>query len=252
MENENDNLLNIKKQDNKDDHNSIIYILTNIMKDDDVNEQVIQLFNDLKCYKNQYFLKESLKIFNYDTHSLAKFISELLVFRNNYYPINSSIEESLIESVIKTNLVALKGYSKKGYPTIVIKAKNSCPKIGTVEEKVSYIFFIFENLLKYCIEKNLYKICIIYDRGDYDKDLHFDHEMAEKMKTHKFTKMYNFLTEFVDIICIMNLNFIYRMMIKMYRLVNNDKNLDKLVVTSSKNDLLEYWNKEELIDEFKG
>lgn len=248
---EKDDDINLNKSKEKEDKNSIVYVVNNLMKDSDVGEEILEIFNSLDCYSNESFLKEVLKIFKFDMHSVETIISEILIFRNKYYPGKSYVEENLIESVIKTNLVTINGCNKKGSPTIIIRAKNSNPKSGSVEDKVSYVFFIFENILKYCRKNHVYKLSIIYDRGDYDKEIHFDSEMAERMSKHKFTKMYNFLTEFIDVLCVMNLNFVYRMMIKMYRLVNSDKNLDKLFITSSKFDLLEHWDKDQLLEEYR-
>lgn len=221
-----------------------------IMHSDELELQIIE--NIEKIGYDLEFMERGLKVCNNEICFVVDAISIIVECRAKFYRFPTLISSEFVNSSINDGFCYISGKNKKGCPTLILKTSLNVPGKQSLEERVSYIFFILEQALEKCKSNGVDKICVLYDRKDFDQEKHFDKRLPKALKSYMNENLFNILINLVDQIYVVNLSIIYKMMFEMYKLfAKKNKALEKVNILSSYSGLKDYWDKNELPDEYK-
>lgn len=189
------------------------------------------------------FVSRVINFFEKDLDKASRFMNLLLRLRQNFS--NNHLErfsEDMVCSSIADNYAYFFKQNKRKSPTLVIKVANSRPGAQSVNERVTYIFYLFETGLALARKAGVHQISIIYDRTDFDQEKHFDNRMPVALKKYHSPDLGECFAEFLDTIYILNIGMVYRMMFEVYKVFAKKKIVKKIKLLASKDDLSKYFD----------
>lgn len=197
------------------------------------------------------FVSRCINFFEKDMDKSCRFICLLFRLRQNFS--NNHLErfsEDMVCSSIADNYAYFYKQNKRNSPTLVIKVANSRPGVQSVNERVTYIFYLFETGLALAKKAGLHQISIIYDRTDFDKEKHFDNRMPLALKKYHSPELGECFAEFLDTIYILNIGMVYRMMFEVYKVFAKKKIIQKIKLLADKEELSKYFDSDSIPKEY--
>ena len=228
-----------------------INIISNFKKDLNsiLDIKVLETINysDSILLSNEFII---LLLDSYNDYDLClKEFSIIIKLRLKYNDSLKKIDELLVINSINDKYIYWNSTENiNTFPCLVVIPCKSTPKKQSIQERVVYFFYVFESILEKCIIDKKEKVCILYDRNNFDKEKHFDNRLVnafkelKELKNNKDMHFLKFISNFIDEIYVLGLNFFQRSMFKIYKtLSSNKKILNKIIMLSSHNNLFNYF-----------
>jgi len=160
------------------------------------------------------------------------------------------IKETEIENELKTGKAHWFGHDKKNHPCLVIKARRHIPKAIPVDETLRFGIYTIEKGTKLMDEAGSYKMVVIWDREGTTKK-NFDKSMLGLMK-QLMGMLQDFYAERLEAVYILHANWLFKLIYGMIKPFLADKSRKKMRIISKKEDLLNYFDKDQLLPEYGG
>ena len=201
-------------------------------------------------YDDEFIIK-AFKYFKENQTKTIKLISILLDIRQKYSLGSIKIDKDFVKSSINDNYAFWFKKCKNNHPTLIIKVKNSEAGKQSINERISFGFYLFEYGLYLTKQHGVSKFSIIYDRSDFEQEKHFDERIPKILKRYYDKELSECLLEWIDHVYVLNIGFIYRSMFEIYKAFKQKKSLDKIKLIGDNKDLLKYYDSESLPEEYK-
>jgi hypothetical protein len=142
--------------------------------------------------------------------------------------------------------------NKNGALCLVVKSGNFKAFEYNLEEVLKYFLYLIDVGEEVMKKTGQMKFCVIIDRDKYDKDKNSNPKLRDGMLKKQLNEdliMANFF-ERLDAIYVINVNWAMRLMINAFRLFYKDPRMDKVKIMGDSGDLVEYFEKVCLPEEF--
>ncbi len=201
---------------------------------------------------DEFFIEKALSTPDMDKDKLASALVTIIECRNKFYGKTEKISLDFIISSQEDKFACFFGQTISKNPCLIIKVKNTVAGKQSVDERIAYGFFLFESGMSYARENGVSKISIIYDRSDYDQDKHFDSRIPNALTEYQNKNLFNVIIDWVDNMFIINLGYFYKMMFEIYKaFAKKNPLLEKVKIITNFKDLLNYFDKETLPEEYR-
>lgn len=182
--------------------------------------------------------------------SLGKVYSYMSFRSDNLKKDTVDISRPGVEALIKTNMAFWNGQNKKGYPCLIIKAKNYLKDAHQIDDFTEFIIYLFDQGKKEMDKRGVNKFCVLCDREDYDKEKNFNSLIGDIMKKYS-EGLTDLLTEHLDYLYIINTSWFWRTMFHIAKKIMSQKILAKIMMLSDIESLKEYFYESNLPTEYK-
>jgi len=208
------------------------------------------LDNFEKIGYDEIFFKKALASSGNDLEKLSNSIITIINVRAKFYENPEPISQDFIKSSLEDNFLYFFGKTKVNTPTLILKVRKSNPLKQSVEERISFGFFIFETGMAFAKSNGVHQISIIYDRDDYEQEKHFDQRIPKALSSYHDANLMEIMIDWLENIYIINLSYFYKMMFEVYKVfAKKTRYIEKVKILSSKKDLLQYFEKSNLDEE---
>ena len=171
-------------------------------------------------------------------------------WRTTYKPEKISEEEEAIEKQVETGKLRWYKYDKLRRPCLYYKMRFHRPGLATTEEAVRYFIYMLEKGLAEAEKLGTHKVVVLYDRKGYGKKNH-DPKTVDTLKK-LMPILQDYYPERLECFYVNGANWFYRMMFDLVKTFISKKTIEKVKVLSGTEDLLNYFDKENLSIEYGG
>ena len=167
-------------------------------------------------------------------------------WREHYRP--ELITESDMQRHISTGKAFFKGHDKLGRPCLIVRVRNHFPSDFAAEETLRYSIYLAERACELADLSGTGQICMIYDRGginDANQDpnlIQLVREMAEIFK--------DFYAERLGALYVLHISWLHWILYHAVRPTIPKKTREKLHVMRNNNGLNQYFDKDQLLEEY--
>lgn len=201
---------------------------------------------------DDFFIEKALLASENDKDKVASALVTIIECRYKFYGKSEKIDPEFVISSQEDKFACFYSQTKNKNPCLIIKVKNTVAGKQSVEERISYGFFLFETGMTFARDNGVSKISIIYDRSEYDQDKHFDNRIPQAISDYQNKNLFNIITDWVENMFIINLGYFYKMMFEIYKaFAKKNPLLDKVKIITNFKDLLDYFEKDSLPEEYR-
>lgn len=171
-------------------------------------------------------------------------------WRITYKPECISEEEEAIEKQMDTGKLRWYKHDKEKRPCLYYKMRFHRPGLADTEESVRYFIYMLEKGLVEADKLGTQKIVVLYDRKGYGKK-NQDPKAVETMKK-LMPILQDYYPERLQCFYVLGANWFYRTMFDLVKTFLSKKTIEKVKVLAGNEDLLTYFEKENLSVEYGG
>jgi hypothetical protein len=171
-------------------------------------------------------------------------------WRTTYKPEKIREDEEAIEKQMETGKLRWYKHDKERRPCLYYKMRYHRPGLATTDEAVRYFIFMLEKGIKEAEKLGSTKIVVLYDRKGYSKKNH-DPQTVDTMKK-LMPILQDYYPERLEMFYVNGANWFYRMMFDIVKAFLSKKTIEKVKVLAGVEDLLQYFDKENLSIEYGG
>jgi hypothetical protein len=171
-------------------------------------------------------------------------------WRTTYKPEKISEEEEAIEKQMETGKLRWYKHDKSKRPCLYYKMRYHRPGLADADEAVRYFIYMLEKGLQEADKLGTQKIVVVYDRKGYSKKNH-DPKTVDTMKK-LMPILQDYYPERLQCFYVLGANWFYRMMFDIVKAFLSKKTIEKVKVLGGNEDLLQYFDKENLSIEYGG
>jgi len=186
--------------------------------------------------------------FNFDT-IMTKW-RNWVEWRLSYKPEKISEDEEAIEKQMETGKLRWYKHDKLKRPCLYYKMRYHRPGLATAEENVRYFVYMLEKGIKEAEKLGTDKVVVVYDRRGYSKKNH-DPKTVDTMKK-LMPILQDYYPERLQTFYVLGANWFYRMMFDIVKAFLSEKTAKKVKVLADQQELLQYFDKENLSIEYGG
>lgn len=199
-------------------------------------------------YTNDQCLIRILQARDFDVTSSFEMWTKWVDWRREYRA--DEITENEMMPHIQTGKAFFHGKDKQGRPCLIVKVRNHWPEQFSPEETLRYSIYLVECAVKLADQEGTGQLCVIYDRGsitDANQDPNFI-SLAKQMASI-FTDFY---AERLGALYVLHVSWIHWLIYHAVRPTLPKKTREKLHVVRNPHGLREYFNPEDLLEEYTG
>jgi len=186
----------------------------------------------------------------YKTEAVIAKWKAWIQWRSTYKPHEISETEETIEKQNESGKLKWYKYDKEKRPCLYYRMRFHTLGLATPDETVRYFIYMLEKGLKEAEKLGQTKIVVVYDRRGYDKSNQDPKSIdAGKQLTPILQDYY---PERLHCFYVIGANWFYRMMFGIVKAFVSKKTLEKISILGSTEDLLDNFNKEDLLIEYGG
>jgi len=180
---------------------------------------------------------------------LNEYIDFRLEIQSDWY-----INRINVLDIIQSNMLFWHKYDKLKTPCLVVRIRKFIAANHTIKDLLKFIFFMIDNIYQKIHsnkEPTHKKFCLIWDRGEYEKEKNFHHDAAQLGGLYREMAVANFF-HIIHKVYICNVPLIHRMMFTVAKVFIPKKYLEKLEMFGEPKNLLEYFDEDCLLKEYGG
>lgn len=171
-------------------------------------------------------------------------------WRTTYKPEKINEEEEVIEKQMETGKLRWYKHDNQNRPCLYYKMRYHRPGLANADEAVRYFVYMLEKGIREAEKLGQTKIVVVYDRKGYSKNNH-DPQTVDTMKK-LMPILQDYYPERLECFYVLGANWFYRMMFDIVKAFLSKKTIEKVKVLAGVEDLLQYFDKENLSIEYGG
>jgi hypothetical protein len=151
---------------------------------------------------------------------------------------------SMLDHFLATGAFTKFGIDKNGSQTYIFIVKKFDALAYSLKDKINFMCY-FIDLLNESINNEGKKLSVVYDQKGHKKEVHDDEPLKVEMRKYRESLMH-YMTEKIEKMYFLNLGFIMQSLYTVGKYFIPDKFREKLIVLSDTEDLLDYFNLEDI------
>ncbi len=160
------------------------------------------------------------------------------------------IKEEEISHELKTGKAFWCGHDKENRPCLYLKIRRHFPKACPIEETLRFGIYLIENGVKIMEELGSSKMVVIWDREGFTSK-NYDKSMLGMAK-QLMGILQDFYAERLEAVYILHANWFFKMMYGIIKPFLAEKSRKKKKILSKTEDLLNYFDADQLLPEYGG
>lgn len=173
---------------------------------------------------------------------------KLYAWRKEYQVDN--ISEQDVQAEYQTGKAFWHGHDKENKPCVIILPRHHIPNDNGLDQTVRLAVYLLEKGIHLANENGVEKLCVIYDREGMTRK-NFDMGLIGMMK-QLLQVLQDFYAERLGRFYIINVNWLFWGMYKIISPFLSARTTDKIKVLRNTSELLQYFDKEQLLPEHGG
>jgi len=206
--------------------------------------------SDAHYYTNQDAIKRFAIAQDFKTDQVIEKWKNWVQWRTTYKPEKIREDEEAIERQMETGKLRWYKYDKERRPCLYYKMRYHRPGLANTDESVRYFVYMLEKGLQEAEKLGSSKVVVLYDRKGYSKKNH-DPKTVDTMKK-LMPILQDYYPERLEVFDVLGANWFYRMMFDVVKVFLSQKTIEKVKVLAGVEDLLNYFDKENLSIEYGG
>jgi len=162
-----------------------------------------------------------------------------------------AIQESEIENELKSGKAFWYGRNKLNHPCLIVKTRRHFPSESSVDQTIRFGVYTIEKGVNLMKEVGTSQVCVIWDREGFDQKKNFDKSILTVMK-QLVGILQDFYAERLEQVYILKPNWFFKMIFGLIKPFLSDKTKNKVKLINKNEELLNYFEPENLLQEYGG
>jgi len=206
------------------------------------------LFPEDRIYLDSRALKRFLVARDYNVEKALEMWEKWVQWRKEYRA--DQITEQEMMPHIQTGKAFYHGKDAENRPCLIFRVRYHYPNQASLEDTMRYCIYLIEKGCQLADELGSGQICVIYDRGEITS-ANKDNRLIDAIKSLS-GMLQDFYAERLGAVYVLHVNWFYWLMFQAAKPFMQKKTRKKVQVLRNPNNLLNFFDKSELLEEYGG